>query len=96
MTTPITFTIAFEDGRSKSVTFERRRLKLKTLRRLQEVQRRIEEGNEWASLIPFIATLLNLTEEEADEIEIGDWEAIIGAMQQRAAPVPNESAPPSE
>ena len=89
----ITFDITFDDGHTKTVTFDRSRIKLKALRLLDSVG----AATEWSRVIPAIAALLGLSEAEADEIELGQWEQIAGAMRQPAPDlaVPNASGPPS-
>ena len=91
----VTFEIAFDDGATKVVSFERGKIKLKALRILERAQR----DASWDTIIPAIAALLGLTEDEADDLTIEQWEAIAGAMREAtkdAATIPNESAPPSE
>ena len=91
----ITFHITFDDGTAKTVVFERGRIKLKTLRLLERAQR----NTSWDTLIPAIAGILGLTEAEADEITLDDWEAIVATMREatkEVGTVPPESAPPSE
>lgn len=87
--------ISIDGGPSRVVTFERGRLKLKTLRLLEQAQR----NPSWEILIPAVAGMLGLTPEEADEITLDQWESITAAMRESAsavAAVPPESAPPSE
>lgn len=83
-----TLTISFEDGRTKEVTFIQGRMKLKTLRMIQHAQK----SGEWDDLIPAIASMLRITPEEADEIEMADWQAMAEAMSGSTS-VPNDGGP---
>jgi len=86
-----TFTIEFDDGRTKQASITQGRVKLKVLKMLDKAQK----TNEWDDLIPVIAAALKITPEEAEEIELWQWQEM-GEYMKQAAAVPNESAPTTE
>lgn len=84
-----TFTITFDDGRTREATITQGKVKLKVLRMIEQAQK----SNQWTDMIPAIAATLRITPEEADEIELDDWIAMGNVLNE--PPIPNASAPPT-
>lgn len=84
----LTFDIVFDDGHTKTITFNANKIKLKTLAHLEIAQK----SNAWADLFPVIGGLLRLTTEEVEDLTIDQFREITGAIQ-AATSVPNASAP---
>jgi hypothetical protein len=92
MATTYTFTIEFDDGRpSKEVSVTQGKVKLKVLKLIDRAQK----SNDWADLIDAMAAMLKVAPDEAEEVELGQWQEMARVMQE-AATVPNASAPPTE
>ena len=89
--TDITFDLVFDDGHTKTTTFNPDQLKLRTLAKIETAQK---SGN-WSDLIPAIADMLKLTTDETNELTIAQFREITQAMS-GAVSVPNASAPPSD
>lgn len=86
----IKLTIEINDETLERV-YQPSKIKLKTKRAIQEAQ----ETGKWADLISVVATMLDLTVEQTEELTQEQFDEIFEAIKD-ATTVPNESAPPSE
>ena len=84
----IALEIVFDDGHTRSITFNPNKIKLKTLAQLETAQK----TNAWADLFPVIGGMLKLTTAEVEDLTIDQFREITSAIQAATA-VPNASAP---
>lgn len=81
-TLPISFTIEFENGKTKKVNLELKSMKLKALRKLKKLQKNDDED----SVLKMVKTILNnnkknyhLKDDEIDELTTEQLQAIAQA-----------------
>ena len=81
-TLPISFTIEFENGKTKKVNLELKSMKLKALRKLKKLQKKDDED----SVLKRVKTILNnnkknyhLKDDEIDELTTEQLQAIAKA-----------------